>query len=243
MKINRLKYSIARHPIKLVTMSLKMNHYSKDKYDIERSYQEVRTSIKTILEKGKVTVNAYGLENINNLDNYIMLANHQGKADTLAVINTHEKPCSVVIDKTVCTNPFLNSCLNCMHAKKLDKTNPRQGLMIFNQIKQEVIRDKRTFLIFPEGQHTGNMNNLQEFNTGCLGFIYDTMVPIVPICLYNTYQVYEVKDTKPVSCEIHYLKPIYFDEYKNLRKKELASLVKERIQAKLDEIKLNETLN
>ena len=34
---------------------------------------------------------------------------------------------------------------------------------------------------------------------------------------------------------IHYLKPIYYEEYKDLNKVELASLIKERIQEKIDE--------
>ena len=41
---------------------------------------------------------------------------------------------------------------------------------------------------------------------------------------------------KPCVTQIHYLKPIEYDEYKDLNKTKLSELVKERIQEKLDEL-------
>lgn len=41
---------------------------------------------------------------------------------------------------------------------------------------------------------------------------------------------------RKVTTQVHYLKPIPYEEYKDLRKNELCDLVKERIQNKLDEV-------
>ena len=40
----------------------------------------------------------------------------------------------------------------------------------------------------------------------------------------------------PVTTYIYYLTPIYYDEYKGMKSKDLAALVRERIQAKIDEV-------
>ena len=236
MKINRLKYSIAKRPLKLISMSVSMQRHAKKKYSEQTRYRIVKKCMETIFKTGKVSIKVTGLENTENQEKFIILSNHQGKADMLAIINSLNRPISVLIDKAVCTNPFLNSCLNCLNAKKIDKKDPKSAIKLFEEMEREVIEENRSFVIFPEGQHQNNQNHLQEFYTGCLGFIYNTKAPIIPVCLYDTYKVYEVRDTKPVCCEVHYLKPIYYDEYKDLRKKELAELVKQRIQDKLDEL-------
>ena len=67
-------------------------------------------------------------------------------------------------------------------------------------------------------------------------FVFHTKCPIVPVTLYDTYKVYGVNSLKRVSCEVHYLKPIPYEEYHGLDKNELASLVKSKIQEKLDEL-------
>ena len=41
---------------------------------------------------------------------------------------------------------------------------------------------------------------------------------------------------KPVTTQLHFLPAIYYEEYQGMNKKEIAQMVKQRIQAKLDEI-------
>lgn len=237
MKVNRLKYSIATHPFTLIRLCASMQYHAKAKYSEEERYLSAKKTINKIFKVGKIHVTYDGEENLPIDGGYVMFANHQGKADTLAIIKIHEKPCTVVIDKSVCTNPFLNSCLNVLDAKRLDKTDARQALSVLNAAGEEIIEKGRRYIIFPEGKHDNNQNNLQEFMTGCMVVPFKAKCPIVPVCLYDTYKVYEIPDTKDVACEVHFLEPIYYDEYKDLRKNELAELVKTKIQNKLNELK------
>ena len=48
----------------------------------------------------------------------------------------------------------------------------------------------------------------------------------LPIC----FKVLDQKGSKRVSVQLHYLKPICYEEYKDLKTVELADLVKSRIQ-------------
>jgi 1-acyl-sn-glycerol-3-phosphate acyltransferase len=56
----------------------------------------------------------------------------------------------------------------------------------------------------------------------------------VPLCFIDSYKVLDQKCSKPVSVQMHYLKPIPFEEYGHLKTVEIAEMVKSRIQECLD---------
>ncbi len=214
----------------------KINKAKNTNYTKEEKYVLAQKLVNLVSKKGKISVDVYGLENLPKTNGYVLYPNHQGKYDALAIIRTHDKPVSVVIDKKVCTNPLLNNFLRLTNSKILDKEHPKQGVKLFKEIEQEV-QMGNNFLIFAEGKYDDNHNNLQEFNTGCMHFLSKAKCPIVPVALFDTYKPFGVNSLKKVSCEVHYLAPIYYEEYQNLNKVEIAALIKSRIAEKLDEIK------
>ena len=74
-----------------------------------------------------------------------------------------------------------------------------------------------------------------EFHGGSFRCALKAKCPIVPIAFIDSYRVLDQKGSKPVSVQIHYLPPIPYEEYKDLKTVELAELVKSRIQEVLDE--------
>ena len=73
-------------------------------------------------------------------------------------------------------------------------------------------------------------------NSGVLHPAYHSKCKITPIVLYDSYKVYSVSSLKRIEPEAHILKPITYDEYKDMPKNELSSLLKQRMQEKLDQI-------
>ncbi len=233
----RFYVTIIFHLHLVIYYTIQMKRYIKNKkYNVNDRYQYGRKIVKKITKLGRITVKTFGLENLPRENGYVMYSNHQGKYDALSIIVDSERPLSVVIDKKVVNNVMLKSFLTLLNSKALDKTNFRKGIELFHQIEEE-IKNGSNYLIFPEGKYTDNKNNLQEFHTGCMRFLQNTKCPVVPITLFNTYKVYGINSLKKVSCEVHYLKPIYYEEYKDLNKNEIADLIKSRIQNKLDELK------
>ena len=57
----------------------------------------------------------------------------------------------------------------------------------------------------------------------------------------DSYKVFNSFNLGPVTTQVHYLKPILFDEYGSLKTHEIAELVQRRIQEKIDSILLPET--
>ena len=93
----------------------------------------------------------------------------------------------------------------------------------------------RNYLIFPEGTRSKNGNVMGEFHGGSFRCALKAQCPIVPIAFIDSYKVLDQKGSKPVSVQMHYLKAIPYEEFKDLKTVDLAELVKSRIQACIDE--------
>lgn len=205
-----------------------------ENYTDEMRYQYCREIVHTINKKGKINVEGFGTGNLPQNTGYVLYSNHQGRYDAIGVLETHEAPCRVVIKKNRGKAPLIRQFLDVLQAKKLEVGNLKGTLQLFKEVEQEIMEGKK-YLIFPEGIYHKNKNTLQEFHTGCMRFLHNAKCPIVPVAIYDTYKVFNVNSLKKVHCEVHYLSPIYYEEYENLSKNEIAELIKSRIQEKINE--------
>ena len=58
--------------------------------------------------------------------------------------------------------------------------------------------------------------------------------PIVPVALIDSFKPFDTNTIKPVTVQVHFLKPLLYDDYKNMKTTEIAALVEERIQRVID---------
>lgn len=111
-----------------------------------------------------------------------------------------------------------------------------EALTIINEVSEEVKQGKR-YILFPEGGYEfNNKNHVCDFKAGSFKIALKTKAPIVPVALIDSYKVFNSFCLGPVTTQVHYLKPILYDEYGGLKTHEIADLVKVRIQEKLDEV-------
>ena len=61
-----------------------------------------------------------------------------------------------------------------------------------------------------------------EFHRGSFKCATKAQCPILPIALIDSFKVLDQKGSKPVNVQIHYLKPIPYEEYKEMNTAELA---------------------
>ena len=61
-------------------------------------------------------------------------------------------------------------------------------------------------------------------------------VPIIPVALIDSYRAFEEWSLKPVVTQVHFLKAIPYDEYKNMSTAEIASMVRDRIVCTIQEV-------
>ena len=86
------------------------------------------------------------------------------------------------------------------------------------------------------GYKFNNKNKVQDFKAGSFKIALKSHVPIIPIALIDSYKVFNSFHFGPVTTQVHYLKPIEYEEYKGMKTKDIAALVKERIEEKIKEV-------
>ncbi len=204
-----------------------------EKYSLQERYDFAKWVCHYMQRTGKITTKAYGLENLPKEKGYILYSNHQGKYDALGIVDMHPRPLSIVMDEARSHTPLTAEFIDLLESKRLVLDDVRQGLKIMNEIAQELKEQQKIFLIFPEGGYTDNHNMVCKFKGGSFRPAVKSKVPIVPVAIVNSWKVYEDKGLKPVETQVHFLPPLYYEEYKNMPTQKIASLVQSRIQQKI----------
>ena len=117
-----------------------------------------------------------------------------------------------------------------MNGSRLDKTDMRSQLRTILKIADEV-KNGRRYIVFPEGGYDHNRNDLQEFKPGAFKCATRSGAPIVPVAIIDSYKVFGVNSLRRVKTQVHFLPPIFFEEYRDMNTQEIARMVKERIAA------------
>ncbi len=226
--------NLFRAPYVIPRMRREADH--PEQYSEEARYELARHVIRLMKLTGGVRTKASGTENLPKEGGYMMYPNHQGKYDALGIIHTHRNPCSLVMDKAKSNTILVREFVDLLQGKRLDKKDVRQALTIINEVSEEVKKGKR-YILFPEGGYEfNNRNHVCDFKAGSFKIALKTHAPIIPVALYDSYRVFNSFSLGPVTTQVHYLKPILFEEYGTMRTQEIAALVKERIQEKINEI-------
>ena len=155
--------------------------------------------------------------------------NHQGLYDVLAILEACPKPFSVVAKQEVAHIQFLKQVFACMKVYTIDREDVRQAMKVITDVSEEV-KNGRNYIIFAEGTRSKNGNEVQEFKGGSFKAATRAKCPIVPVALIDAFKPFDTNTISPVKVQVHFLKPLYYDDYKAMKTKEIADLVKERIQ-------------
>ena len=178
----------------------------------------------------------YGERNIPEEDNFILYSNHQGKYDALGILLSLKKPCGVLWEKAQASRILARQICGLLGAVVIDTSTNRSKLRAISEVTENV-KNGRNFLIFPEGGYDNNKNDLQSFYSGCFTSSIRSHKPIVPVAIYDSYKAMNSNSLRNVTTQVHFLDPIYYDEYEGMTKRELADMVRSRIETKISEIK------
>ncbi len=215
---------------------MKLCNYAKhtDEYPEEEKYRHIQYILQRAVKGGNVDLQITGKENIPSENGFMLYANHQGMFDVLAIAATCDNPIGAVLKKELYDIPFLHQIAVCTKSFAMDREDVRQSLTVIQNVTKEV-EGGRNYLIFPEGTRSKLGNEMLEFHGGSFRCATKSKCPIVPIALIDSFKVLDQKGSKPVSVQLHYLKPIYYEEYAGMKPAEVAALVKQRIAEKIAE--------
>ena len=97
------------------------------------------------------------------------------------------------------------------------------------------VKKGRNYLIFAEGTRSKNGNKIGTFKGGSFKAATKAKCPIVPVALIDSFKPFDTNTIRPVTVQVHFMEPILYEDYKNMKTTEVAALVQERIQKRIDE--------
>ncbi len=233
--MNRIVLMVLRNLFKVPGMYHKLCCYAKhtEEYPEEVKYKHIQKIMKLAVTSGNIDLTVTGQENIPQQDGFILYGNHQGMFDVVALVANCDHCLAAVFKKELENVPFLREVIACTKSFAMDREDVRQSLTVIQSVTKEV-QAGRNYLIFPEGTRSRNGNIMGEFHGGSFRCALKAKCPIVPMAFIDSFKVLDQKGSKPVSVQLHYLAPIPYEEYKDLKTVELAALVKSRIQEAID---------
>ena len=234
--MNRIALMVLKNLFRLPTLLGKLGHYAKhtDEYPELEKYQHIQKIFQYAVNAGNIDLQIYGKENIPAENGYMLYGNHQGLFDVVALVVSFPGPLSCVFKHELRNVPLLKQIIACTKSFGMNREDTRQSLEVIRAVTEEV-KAGRNYLIFPEGTRSKKGNEMNEFHGGSFRCAIKAKCPIVPLAFVDSFKVLDQKGSKSVSVQLHYLKPIPYEEYKDLKTVELAQLVKDRIAAVIAE--------
>jgi len=234
--MNRIALMVLKNLFRLPGLYGKLCHYAKhtEKYPEMEKYLHIQKLFKIAIKSGNIDLQIHGTENIPAENGFMLYGNHQGMFDVVALAATFPGPLSCVFKHELRNVPLLKQIIACTKSFAMNREDTRQSLEVIRAVTEEV-KAGRNYLIFPEGTRSRKGNEMNEFHGGSFRCATKAKCPIVPLALIDSFKVLDQKGSKPVSVQLHYLKPIPYEEYKDLKTVELAELVKSRITAVIAE--------
>ena len=234
--VNRIVLMVLKNFWRVPGLYWKLCHYAKhtDDYPEMERYGHIQRIMQLAMKSGNIDLQVYGKENIPQEGGFMMYGNHQGLFDVVALVASCDTNLAAVFKKELSGIPFLKEVIACTKSFAMDREDVRQSLTVIQAVTKEV-QNGRNYVIFPEGTRSKNGNIMGEFHGGSFRCAVKAKCPIVPMAFIDSYKVLDQKGSKPVSVQLHYLKPIPYEEYKDLKTVDLAALVKSRIAETIEE--------
>lgn len=201
---------------------------------ISEAFSFVKHTAKRANKKGRVTIEAHGIENLPDRDGFVLFPNHQGMYDVLVFLDSCPRPFSFVAKKELENKPLLKQIFCALHALLIDRKDLRQSLGVIQQMTERVSNGEN-FLIFAEGTRSRLGNKMIAMKGGSFKCAVKAKAPIVPCALIDSFVPFDEKSIRKVTVKVFYLKPMYYDEYKDMSTLEIAHEVRSRIEKTIAE--------
>lgn len=207
------------------------------KISMDESFAFIKKVTKKANHAGRVTVEAYGIENIPQKDGFVFFPNHQGLYDMLVFLDSCPRPFAFVAKKEVSNVILLKQVMKALGSYAIDREDVRQSMQVILKVAEDVKAGKN-FLIFSEGTRSKMGNKLLDFKGGSFKSAVKAKCPIVPCALIDSFIPFDENSIRPVTVKVIYMKPMYYEEYKDMKTVDIAAEVKRRIERTIEEYTL-----
>jgi 1-acyl-sn-glycerol-3-phosphate acyltransferase len=186
---------------------------------------------KTIFRTMNINVRVIGLDKLDRNADYIFAPNHASSLDIpliLGFLPFWIVPISKIELKWI---PFLGWAMQAAGHVFVDRRDHEKAMLSIAKIKNSLIKNPRSILIFPEGSRT-NDGKVNQFKTGGLSIGISTKISIVPVAIEGTFESLSKHSKKFVNklLTINIGSPIDTRKYSLDDRKDLAIIVNSEVK-------------
>jgi len=164
----------------------------------------------------------------------VFISNHEGDFDVPTLLGFIEKPFGFISKIEVKKVPIISSWMEVINCVFLDRSDRRQAIRSIRE-GAEILRQGHSLVVFPEGTRSKG-GEMGEFKSGSFRLATDAKVPIIPVCIKGTSEVFEKNGRliKPAKIKVTICSPIGPNVYENMNAKELAAHIEGIIRKELE---------
>ena len=191
----------------------------------------------TIFKTMNINVRVIGLDKLDRNADYIFAPNHASSLDIpliLGFIPFWIVPISKIELKWI---PFLGWAMQAAGHVFVDRRDHEKAMLSIAKIKNSLLRNPRSILIFPEGSRT-NDGKVNQFKTGGLSIGISTKISIVPVAIDGTFESLSKHSKKFVNklLTINIGSPVDTRKYSLDDRKDLAMIVNSEVKKLKNEL-------
>ena len=192
---------------------------------------------KTIFKTMNINVRVIGLDKLDRNADYIFAPNHASSLDIpliLGFLPFWIVPISKIELKWI---PFLGWAMQAAGHVFVDRRDHEKAMLSIAKIKNSLLKNPRSILIFPEGSRT-NDGKVNQFKTGGLSIGISTKISIVPVALEGTFESLSKHSKKFVNklLTINIGSPVDTRKYSLDDRKDLAIIVNSEVKKLKNEL-------
>lgn len=144
----------------------------------------------------------------------IFLSNHQSTLDVLVLGKIFRPGFTVTSKSSLKYVPFLGWFMLLSNAFFIDRNEKSKAINALQKSLKSLKKEERSLFMFPEGTRYCTENiDILELKKGAFHLAKQTGLPIIPIIVSNTYNVYNYKKKifSPAYINVKIMDPIYVD--------------------------------
>ena len=192
---------------------------------------------KTIFKTMNINVRVIGLDKLDRNVDYIFAPNHASSLDIpliLGFLPFWIVPISKIELKWI---PFLGWAMQAAGHVFVDRRDHEKAMLSIAKIKNSLLKNPRSILIFPEGSRT-NDGKVNQFKTGGLSIGISTKISIVPVAIDGTFESLSKHSKKFVNklLTINIGSPVDTRKYSLDDRKDLAIIVNSEVKKLKNEL-------
>jgi 1-acyl-sn-glycerol-3-phosphate acyltransferase len=195
-------------------------------------YKIAQTWGRTLIFLSGCTITVEGKENIPKKGGVCFVANHGSIFDIILVLAYIGRPFGFIAKRELLFVPLINLWISLLGGLFIDRSHPRKALKTINKGIQR-LKSGGGILIFPEGRRSRG-EGLLPFHPGSFRLATQAGVPIVPVAITGSYEVFE-RYGRVNACPVRLVVcgPVDTEEIPHEERKLLAGRVQEIIEQAL----------